>query len=422
MKIKKLNESVIVEEIIDNPETVSTKDLVKEIKDGAAEVGAQLIDIPSAEQQAKDVKELSALLTNVTATADMTDVDKILSRALKTALSGKRASVDSAYPNVLLFGLPGFGKTAAVEQFVKKFGGKLNTMEVDAKTLDVATVGGIPYPVEDKATGELTQSPIAAKKYWAGLFQPNVILILDEINRAKSNVAGSLLTLINNHKLPWTGTDPVTGKPVNFKFFPNMLFTVGMINPASGHMFKVDRMDPALRRRFPLSWNVSANKTEFLNVLKNRIYGPILSIPTLSDEDRLMYERQLDIAEALLTSTAFKFENEAEVIAAFDQGREDSTEYSYLNYATFTAILFSSDGTKKDFLEAVKYGGFVKTTADRFEKGLKEKNYQDKKAASNNVMKKTSVEVAPEVQAQTSSDVAAVLGDFELGLDNDLGV
>jgi predicted outer membrane repeat protein len=65
--------------------------------------------------------------------------------------------------------MAGFGKTAVVKQFCKEH--RINLFECDAKSLDLATVGGIPYPVKD-ASGKWTQRPIASS-YWDALFEDN---------------------------------------------------------------------------------------------------------------------------------------------------------------------------------------------------------------------------------------------------------
>ena len=86
-----------------------------------------------------------------------------ISKSIETApLLFKDGLVEmGAFQNVLIYGLAGFGKTAKVKQFCREH--NLNLFECDAKSLDIATVGGIPYPKTDPKTGEITQSPIGSR-------------------------------------------------------------------------------------------------------------------------------------------------------------------------------------------------------------------------------------------------------------------
>ena len=204
-----LVEEVIVEETIDL-KTASEDEIEDEIQAGAEEVGLEISD-ENAEDEADIVKNLAKIIRNPYGTARLSKVERVLQRALNNAMDNVEDGLVEigAFPNVLIYGLAGFGKTAKVKQFCRAH--KLNIFECDAKSLDIATVGGIPYPKTDPKTGEITQSPIGSR-YWDGLNKPNTVLYLDELNRTNPSVRGSLLTLINEHTLPMTIEDPKTGK------------------------------------------------------------------------------------------------------------------------------------------------------------------------------------------------------------------
>jgi len=383
----------------------STKEIVADMAAGAAEAGKP-IDVGGATAQAKMVQDLAKIVVNPYGTGRLSEVESVLQRCLQAAIRNKRNGIDRDYPNVFIYGLAGFGKTAAVTTWVKEHAG-LNAFECDVKNMDSATIGGIPYPVKDEKTGEMKQAPIGSS-YWDGLFLPNTILILDEINRARQNVRGSLLGLVNNHDLPWSQEDKATGKVTTKHHFSNILFSIMMINPAS-RIFGVEEMDPAEISRNAQFVNQKADKRDFLRIIE-KIYNEILANPVLLPEDKLVYQGQYDIAEALLKSTFFEFDSLADVERIWK--KQHSSEYeNYLNYRTFTEILQLCDGTKADYLDAVKHSGLSKEAQDKIKNGLM--NYQDKVSQSNNPFAKASTPVNPQRAQTASADVENILAGFK---------
>lgn len=274
----------------------------------------------------------------------LSDAEYNLERALRTAVQNIEAGYDADYPNVILSGLAGFGKTALVKSWCKSHG--LNMFECDAKSLDIATVGGIPYPEKGK-DGRLMQTPIASR-YWDGLFKPNTVLFLDEYNRANPSVAGTLLGLINNHDLPMT-TQKKDGNFDNVHHFSNILFTVIAINPASSYFSDVQEFTPEKVSRCINIVNIEPNKATFkAHVLE--VYDKALSIVALPDSVRRAYEGQRNLAEAILSHPEFAFNNAEEVGYIHDYNNNSGKVKNFLNYRTFMMSLLDCDGTKLDYL------------------------------------------------------------------------
>ena len=159
------------------------------------------------------------------------DVKKELDRALATNKRLQRVGKTDGWANILLTGEAGIGKTARVKQWAKERG--VNLYIRRASDLDSTDMGGAITPDKDaKRVNRLTTSE------WDPLDRPNSVLFLDELNRAASDVRGSLLTLINNH------TISDIHDPSGERFLKNMLFTVVAINPADGR-HNVDELDSA---------------------------------------------------------------------------------------------------------------------------------------------------------------------------------
>ena len=301
----------------------------EELADATIEI-AKIIDVPRG-----------AISTS------LADAEYNLERALRTAVQNAEAGYDADYPNVILSGLAGFGKTSLVKSWCKKHG--LNMFECDAKSLDIATVGGIPYPEKGK-DGRLMQTPIASR-YWDGLFKPNTVLFLDEYNRANPSVAGTLLGLINNHDLPMT-TQKKDGNFDNVHHFGNILFTVIAINPAASYFSDVQEFTPEKVSRCINIVNIEPNKATFKKHVLD-VYDKALSIIALPDSVRRAYEGQRNLAEAILSNKEFAFNTAEEVGYIHDYNNNSGKIKNFLNYRTFMMSLLDCDGTKLDYLSGL---------------------------------------------------------------------
>lgn len=150
-------------------DTASVKDLVADAVQGAAEEN-KAVDVKEVAAEAKLVSEVAKFVRNPYVTAKPSKIKRTLQRSLDTILDQREVGFLGAknFPNVIIWGLAGFGKTAIIQEFCEDHKDKtspdgFNLFECDAKNLDAATVGGIPYPTTDPATGVITQSPIASE-------------------------------------------------------------------------------------------------------------------------------------------------------------------------------------------------------------------------------------------------------------------
>ena len=139
--------------------TASSDKILADIASGAADANVN-IDVKEAEDEVETVEQVAKLIVNPYGTAQPQKLKKILQRSLVTALRKKSIGDSKNFPNVLIYGLAGFGKTSIVKEFCEEH--NIFLFECDAKSLDSATVGGIPYPTQDQKTGEYTQAPIAS--------------------------------------------------------------------------------------------------------------------------------------------------------------------------------------------------------------------------------------------------------------------
>lgn len=402
IKTKRLVEDVEGEVLTD----VSTAEIADDIQDGAEEAD-KFVEEDDAEEEAEIVKNIAKIIRNPYGTGRLSDVEKVLQRALNNAIESIEDGTTEmgAFPNVLIYGLAGFGKTAKVKAFCRQH--NLNIFECDAKSLDIATVGGIPYPKTDPKTGEITQSPIGSR-YWDGLNKPNTVLYLDELNRTGPAVRGSLLTLINEHTLPMTIEDPKTGEIKNVKHYPNILFTVVSINPADDIFQDNEDLDPAMISRHVSVIEQGPDIRDFLSHLTN-VYTSIENNMYLRPERKVKYMGQFEIAKALLTDKSFTFDDSNDVRAIY----YDKTRIgNYLNYRSFYSILRNCDGTKKDYLEALSFSGLSKTKVTMIKNILA--TYTDKVTVGNMLFNKNTSAVRTKKAAQ---EVAAALDQLERELD-----
>ena len=385
----------------------STKEVAADIQQGAEEVGKEVSAVDAA-KEAKKVEEIADLIRNPYGTGKLGKIKRVLQRSLDKALDQKEVGISSNYQNVLIYGLAGFGKTSIVEEFCKEH--NINMFECDAKSLDTATVGGIPYPKKDAKTGELTQMPIASK-FWDGLNKPNTVIFLDELNRANGRVRGTLLSLINNHILPITTENP-DGETTTVKYFPNILFTVIAINPADDIFQDNNPLDPAEVSRNAAIIEQDPDVKEFLGHL-TEIYTAIEKNPNIPQPLKDKYSGQFALAKAILTDRGFSFDDADDVRRIYlSSGNKIG---NYLNYRTFLMTLLRSDGTKADYLDIIKdESGFQDSKKQMIKNILA--TYTDKPTTGNNIWNQQT----PQAKARTiktDAEITKTLSDFAATLD-----
>lgn len=153
------------EDILD-ASSASVNDIAAQVAAGAADADVGVVKA-GAINNAKDVQTFvrdpyNDKNSKYYCAGNPGKVKDALQICLDAALDDKEAGLGtSESPNLILEGLAGFGKTAQVKEFCREHG--IYLFNIDAKSLDTATVGGIPYPTKDPKTGEVTQSPIASK-------------------------------------------------------------------------------------------------------------------------------------------------------------------------------------------------------------------------------------------------------------------
>ena len=382
-------------------DSADTDEIVADMARGAEEED-KFIELSDAEKEAEVVKQYADIIYNPYGTGNPGKIKKALQRSLETALRNKRSGIDADYPNVLIYGLAGFGKTSIVREFCREH--NINMFSCDAKNLDAATVGGIPVPIT-KRNSETIQLPISSS-YWDDLEYP-CILFMDEINRSNGRVRGSLLGLINDHELPAAIEDKKTRRHKAVKKYPNILFTVIAINPSDDMFPDAEPLDPAMVSRNSAVLAQEPEKKELAshissyfkkalqtsttqpapNVVEKKvekIYGDILSDPSLSDADRAVREGQAEIADTILNNPICQFDDYDTIHTIFELQSDKGVMKNYLNYRTFLSTLLRSNGTKKDYLDVIKNeSGFIDDDIQMITNCLAD--YTDKVTVGNNV-------------------------------------
>ena len=413
MKIKKLTESVkLVEEDDElNPIEASTAEAAKDVIEGGDEAGVEITPAEAKQEVEHAKNEASKFkLHPYASTAKLSEVVQKLQACLEAAYQDKQSGIDSDYPDMLIYGLAGFGKTAGVKQFCIDH--EIYMLSLDAKTLRPENLAGIPKVVTDENGNEFQAA--VPQPIWTDLKkQEAAILVIDEVNRAKPNITGTLLGLVCDHDLPIPYKDE-EGVWHSMTHFDNILFTVCMINPASRDLFAdVNELDPAFVDRFAIQHEAKADKREFLRTVKS-IYSKILENPFLLPDDKNKYQGQLDIAEALLTNSGFKFDDRAKAVAAHKAQRTEYRTRDALSYRSFIKVLRLCDGTKADFLKKLKWHGFLPETELMIENCLS--SYTDKISKGNNPFQKNVSPAAAQRSAKASSDIDSLLTSFESAL------
>ena len=358
-------------------------------------------------QNAAETAQAAELIVDPYGTAATSKIEKVLQKALKSTLRKRASNIDEP-SNVLLYGSAGAGKTAMVRSWCKAH--NINMFDCKASSLDIATVGGIPYPTKDK-NGRYTQKPIASS-YWDDLFKPNTVLFLDEFNRANSNVRGTLLSLINERELPMS-TEGADGKVKNKHKFDNILFTVVAINPAGAVFDDVESLDLAEISRFSIKSKVELDPKELL-IHINRVYDEVLSNPLILDTDRAIWEGQKNLANTLLSDKTFLFDSPQDEEKIVQYNRDNGEVIGPLNYRSFFQTLLDSDGTKADYLAGLSTALFTDTRTNMIKNILA--NYTDKPLKGNSVFSKAVNQAAAQVtnaQRQKNSTMAqSILDQF----------
>lgn len=263
----------------------------------------------------------------------------VIGDALDDALEAAREAEDFGEVsgvNVLLIGRGGTGKTSIVKKWARKRG--VNFVEKDAKTLDPSDLGGIvgrQYDEEGNPTNTVTK---LSNHEFDELDKPNSVLFLDELNRAPQDVAGSLLTLINDHVVN-DQQDP-SGK----RLLKGFLFTVAAINPPKPGN-EVNELDNPMRSRFR-GVDVESDKNQMLQYFTYKYGQDIKKMEEMGKPERANACRgRLAIVTKLLQDPRFEFDDDDDERDAQLKG------YAVLNPRSLTNLLTASQGKKERFID-----------------------------------------------------------------------
>lgn len=240
--------------------------------------------------------------------------------------------------NVLVVGPAGTGKTARIKKWAKSQKPAVTVIAKDAKTMDPTDLGGIISRLVNDKGEQTNQATKLRNTEFDVLDTPNTILFLDELNRAPDDVAGSLLTLIQDHVVP-------SNEGNGTKFLSGFMFTVAAVNPATGEAsqgYRTQQLDMAMKTRFG-KVSVEYDNLQQLEYLR-KYYKRLIEDPRREKEDRIANWNRYQIAKKLLLSPNFHFDSEEEEAELSD------TSDSALNYRSLTQLLNNCDGTKEDFL------------------------------------------------------------------------
>ena len=225
----------------------------------------------------------------------------------------------------------GAGKTSIIKEWAKEH--NVNLYTVVAATLDESDIGGLQV-LDTKDERELRTVKLRAPQFDA-LERPRSVLFLDELNRARPEVRAPLLKLIGEQVLP------DASDPSGFRHFDNLIFVIAATNPVSSG-YDTYTLDRAERTRFK-KLEYEAEPLEVLKHLKS-VFNKQLEMAE-DDQEALEIEGKLALAEKILTSPKFSFDD-AETAEELDLQQLNPT-----NSRTFKMALNASRGTKKGLLD-----------------------------------------------------------------------
>ena len=272
-------------------------------------------------------------------TADEGDIEQILNNALRKAqIKLRTGDLSAPWPSVLLIGEAGTGKTGRVTAWAKRH--NINLVNKKASLMDETDMGGAIG--QGKSSPDKDSPDIAVKLASTeldALEEPNSVLFLDELNRAKVAVQAPFFELANSHIIE---DRRVRG---NQRFLKNLLFTVAAINPDSED-YEVYDLDKAMLRRFRRVY-VAADKINTRKYLDHK-YDQILKQLDPQDPEYKEYLGRKAIADTLLNSDDFRFDTDQDIQLA--RQAEDYNDRS-LQPRDLENALQWSDGTKDSFLD-----------------------------------------------------------------------
>lgn len=286
-------------------------------------------------------------------TAIETDEDELFTRLDACLEQAREAKEDgeNSWVNLLLVGLAGIGKTSRLLAWGKSRGIKI--VAKSASSMDAGDLGGaLAADINAKKAIKLSTSELD------DLDDEESVLFLDEFNRARNDVRGTFLTLIQDHWIPDASI------PGGRRYLEGFLFTVAAINPSARDMrplakkfgwdlapededaFNTDALDDAEVSRFRVMYMQADPKST-----GNFLYNKNLSIAKEAEAKGNMrkankYYGRAELAKKILFSPKFSFDNISDIRDSKENGNG-----LQLNPRTFEMAINACDGTKKDFLD-----------------------------------------------------------------------
>ena len=294
--------------------------------------------------------------------SEKSEIEDALDEALEASMM---AGEDGNWQNVLIVGEAGIGKTAIVKKWARD--NNINVVDIKASTMDETDLGGAIAPGGEK--GDVVKR-LASTELDELDTVPNSVLFLDEFNRARKNVRGTLLTLIQDHEIP----DP--REPGRMRKLKNFLFTIACINPNNAH-FNTDDLDSAEKGRFRTLY-AAGNPRQWLNWVKSDLDSRIAKYQDNPEWVAKLKKRKA-LIDHLASNKEFKFDSEMDIDKSIDEGNGLA-----LSPRSLTNLLYTSDGTKEDFLK--KWNQFCNSLDYPMAERIL-RNYQDIDDKANDALK-----------------------------------
>lgn len=344
-----------------------------------------------SQEEVKDLKKAEKVVGSDAAVVDVYSddsgqIEKELNKSLKRALVMQRNGSKKGFPNVLLIGEAGTGKTERVKGWARKH--NINVLEKNATDLDELDLGGVVNADIEKGKG--LRLPLGEFDELDEV--PNSILFLDELNRAPTSVVGTMLKLVDEHTI--TDTTVKGGK----KFLKNFLFTVAAINPADEN-YDTNKLDAAMRSRFkPI--NVQLEIKQFRGFINNKLNKELAIAKENDDLEEVKANKgRIKIINTILEDTNFKFDDASDIRKISPDDYRDP-----LNPRTLDNIIMNCDGTKEGFLEEFR----ERCVSDKY--GVIEtilENYKDIDDKANDALKDE-----PVIKRKSQTSPKDALQDF----------
>lgn len=291
-----------------------------------------------AEKEAEAEKRQAASGIDEPVDADSGQIETALNRAYRSAKAqfllpeGRRE-----WPALLFIGEPGSGKTSRVNAWARRH--NVNLYAVQASTMEEVDLNG-PVVMDIDDQGRKYATRLASIEF-DKLNRPDSVLFLDEFNRARGTVRGTLLTLINDHRIP------DAREPGGMRTLENMLFTVAAINPDET-TDEVEPLGQAEHDRFR-HLRIVSDKLHWLSYVKSRLGELKAAYAKAGDRAGVLeQERKLALISTIVKDSKFDFDTSDDIRKAREN--EGWNKLS-LNNRNLTKLLDACDGTKDDFLD-----------------------------------------------------------------------